>query len=136
MINKYTAAIIAILLLIIGLSGGCAADPPDESARENANGAAGPIIVSGAEARELLENNDNAVLLDVRNQNEFDRGHIDGAILIPVDQLKSRLSELPDQNAVIIVYCRAGSRSATASATLAENGYTNVYDLGGMDNWG
>jgi len=123
------------MLFIVGLSGGCAVDSPDGSGQESKNGAAEPVIVNGAEARELLEKNDNAVLLDVRNQNEFDRGHIDGAILIPVDQLKSRLSELPDQNAVIIVYCRAGSRSATASAILAENGYTNVYDMGGIVNW-
>ena len=92
-------------------------------------------IVSGSEAREIFEANESAILLDVRNQDEFDEIHIPGSILIPVDDLESRLSELPDKDTIIIVFCRAGRRSEIASDILSANGYTNIYDMQGISNW-
>ena len=93
-------------------------------------------IISGAEAREIYESNDSAILLDVRNQDEFDEVSIPGSILIPVDELESRLSELPDKDTVIIVYCRAGRRSEIASDILAENGFTSIFNMETISNWG
>jgi len=106
---------------------GCAGDPLPVST---------PTIISGAEAREIYESNDSAILLDVRNQDEFDEKNIPGSILIPVDELESRLSELPDKDTVIIVYCRAGRRSEIASEILAENGFTNIFNMETISNWG
>ena len=73
------------------------------------------------------------VLLDVRTREEYASGHLDGAKSLPLDELEERiLAELPDKNAKIAVYCRSGVRSAAAAEKLAELGYTNARDMGGM----
>jgi len=95
----------------------------------------GVTFVTGAEAKEIYAHNDSAILLDVRNQDEFDEMHIAGSILIPVGELETRLSELPDKDAVIIVFCRAGRRSEVASGILTDNGFTNIFDMGAISNW-
>ena len=74
------------------------------------------------------------VLLDVRTPEEFTSGHIAGAVNISVQTLPSRLSEVP-KDQPIVVYCRLGNRSATASQILIDAGYTQVYDLGGILEW-
>lgn len=74
------------------------------------------------------------LLIDVRTPEEFASGHIDGAVNIPVDALQSRLNEVPDDQP-IVVYCRSGNRSATASQILSQAGYTHIYDLGGLNTW-
>ena len=92
-------------------------------------------IITGDEAKAIYDSNPGAILLDVRNPDEFDTKHISGSILIPVAELESRLSELPDKKAIIIVYCRAGVRSGSAYEILLSAGYTNVYDMQKIDNW-
>jgi phage shock protein E len=89
--------------------------------------------VSGAEARQLVHA--GARLVDVRTPGEFAAGHIPGAINIPVQQLDSRLGELEPKNATIVVYCRSGSRSATAAGILKNAGFDVVRDLGSMSRW-
>ena len=78
---------------------------------------------------ELLKN--GAVIIDVRSKGEFDGGHIDGAINIPVDQLSNNLNKLKDKDKTIITCCASGMRSAAAKSMLKANGYTNVYNGGG-----
>lgn len=78
--------------------------------------------------------NANHVLLDVRTPEEFNSGHIPGAVNISVETLAARLSELPADK-TIVVYCRSGNRSATAAQILAEAGYSSIYDLGGINTW-
>jgi phage shock protein E len=80
------------------------------------------------------ETTDNHILLDVRTPEEFNEGHIAGAVNIPVQELTQRLSEVPDDKE-IIVYCRSGNRSATASNILLENGFSAIYDMGGIIAW-
>ena len=92
-------------------------------------------LISGTEARLIMESDSTAILLDVRSQSEFAESHIEGAINIPVVELAGSLSELPDKNAVIIVYCRAGRRSREAVEILVANGYTNIHDMQRMSNW-
>jgi len=92
-------------------------------------------VISGEEAKKMVGNDPGIILLDVRNQDEYDAGYIDGSLLIPVSELASRLSELPDKNATIIVYCRSGMRSASAYKLLTSNGYKNVYDMQSYFNW-
>jgi rhodanese-related sulfurtransferase len=83
-------------------------------------------------AMSLIE--DNAIVIDVRTVDEFNTGHIDGAINIPVDSIDG-ISY--DKDATIIVYCASGMRSSNAAKTLIDLGYTNVYNLdGGLINWG
>jgi phage shock protein E len=77
---------------------------------------------------------DNAVLLDVRQADEFDAGHIEGAVLVPHDTIAKKVgSVVPDKNTPVYVYCRSGRRSAIAVETMRKLGYTNLTDLGGMD---
>lgn len=77
------------------------------------------------------------LLLDVRTQGEYDEGHIEGSTLIPVDELESRLSEIEEyKDKPILVYCRSGNRSVTASNILINNEFTKVHNLlGGIGAW-
>ena len=108
-------------------------EPGDEWAY--ASSEAGVRTVTGAEALQIFMDVPGAVLLDVRNQDEYDEKHIEGSMLIPVAELSSRLSELNDKDAAIVVYCRAGARSKTAADILTANGYKYVYDMGRVDDW-
>ncbi len=90
---------------------------------------------SVATAKYMVDTDPSLVVLDVRNQSEYDTGHIRNAKLIPVWQLTGRLNEL-NQSSMILVYCQAGGRSATASQTLVDNGFANIYNmLGGVTAW-
>ena len=91
--------------------------------------------VDVGEARDLIGEKAGLVILDVRTVSEFESGHLDGAINIPVDELSGRLSELnPDDE--LLVYCRTGNRSTTAVGILRENGYDQIYHMdGGIVAW-
>ena len=92
--------------------------------------------ISQKEAAEMMQRDDGHVVVDVRRQDEYDAGHIPGAILIPNESISTeRPVELPDLEQIILVYCRSGNRSKTASKKLADMGYTNVYEFGGINTW-
>jgi len=141
-ISKKTTILFILIMIIAAISSGCNNMPEKPPISDNENTPETTyedieaIIVSGAEAREVFESHSQVILLDVRNQDEFDAFSIPNSTLIPVDELESRLSELPDKDADIIVFCRAGRRSAIAADILISNGYTNVYDMGSINNWG
>jgi len=91
------------------------------------------VLVS--EAKQMIESNPGLVILDVRSQAEYDSGHLANATLIPVNELESKLYKL-DKQKDILVYCGSGGRSATASQTLVDNGFSSVYNmLGGTTSW-
>ncbi|MDD2441605.1 MAG: rhodanese-like domain-containing protein [Eubacteriales bacterium] len=93
-------------------------------------------LVDADEALAILDNKPDALLIDVRTEAEFKSGHIEGALLLPIDQLQAKLSELPKDKATpLVVYCRSGNRSATAAQILLQAGYSQVYDLGGIIDW-
>ena len=74
--------------------------------------------------------------MGVLTQEEFDEGHIDGAILIPEYEVTNRAEkELPDKDQLILVYCRSGRRSKIAAQALQDLGYTNVKEFGGIIDW-
>jgi parallel beta-helix repeat protein len=86
-------------------------------------------------AKNMICSNPSLIILDVRNQSEYDAGHIRNAKLIPLYQLAGRLDEL-NKTDETLVYCKAGGRSATASQLLADNNFSHVYNiLGGFDVW-
>jgi rhodanese-related sulfurtransferase len=88
------------------------------------------------EARSLIEGRPDLVVLDVRTPSEYDDGHIEDAINIPVDELEGRFGEL-DPGDELLVYCRTGNRSIRAVRLLEENGFTNVFHMdGGVVAWG
>ena len=90
--------------------------------------------VSAAEAFNLIEAED-VFILDVRTQSEYDNGHLENSYLIPVSELEYRLDEVPSDTA-ILVYCRSGRRSVTASNILLDAGYCDVYNMeAGFNEW-
>jgi len=92
--------------------------------------------ISPGEVRELLDNNEDFVLLDVRTHDEYTEGRIPGSLLIPYDEIEELINvAVPDRNKKIIVYCHSGRRSRIASQTLIDLGYRNIYDLGGINDW-
>jgi len=90
--------------------------------------------ISVEEVYEIINTNQDYIILDVRTPEEFNEGHIEGAMLIPVDELKGRLDEL-SVDKPIIIYCKSGGRSRNAASILVENGFTRVYDMGGITDW-
>jgi len=93
------------------------------------------IKLTPEEAKDMIDNND-VIILDVRTEEEFRQGHIEGAILIPDYELHELAEEkLTDKDATILIYCRSGNRSKLASNLLIGMGYQNVYDFGGILDW-
>ena len=87
-------------------------------------------------AQTLMANNSDYIILDVREDTEYYDGHIPGAINISNTGIADKeLSELPDKDQMILVYCRSGRRSKDAARKLAKIGYTNVYEFGGINDW-
>ena len=93
--------------------------------------------ITQEEAKRMMDAQEDAVVLDVREQDEYDEKHIPGAVLLPVGSInkETAAAAIPEQDTVVLVYCRSGNRSKTASQTLANLGYTNVYEFGGINDW-
>ncbi len=92
--------------------------------------------ISQEEAKEMMEADDGHVIVDVRRQDEYDEGHIPGAICIPNESIgDTQPAELPDLTQVILVYCRSGRRSKEAAQKLFDMGYARVYEFGGIMDW-
>ena len=92
--------------------------------------------ISPSEAKEIMDSDENVIILDVRELYEYEEGHIKGAVLIPYTEIENRAAtELPDKESVILVYCRSGRRSKIAAQTLADLGYKNVMEFGGINDW-
>ena len=96
----------------------------------------GYIEITAKEAKEIMDTQEGYVILDVREQDEFDAGHIPGAILIPYTQIAEKAEGiLTDKSQLILVYCRSGRRSKIAAEALVQLGYTNVKEFGGLIDW-
>ena len=92
--------------------------------------------ITAQEAKQLMDTQEGYIILDVREQEEFDQGHIPGAILIPYTQIEEMAPQmLPDKEQLILVYCRSGRRSKIAAEALVELGYTNIREFGGILDW-
>lgn len=92
--------------------------------------------ITAEEAKKIMDTESEYVILDVRTEEEFAQGHIPGAMLIPDYAIREEAEKaLPDKDALILVYCRSGRRSKNAAETLAELGYTNIREFGGIIDW-
>ena len=92
--------------------------------------------ITPQQAKEIMDTETDYIIIDARTDEEFAEGHIEGAILIPEYEIAERAEkELPDKNALILVYCRSGRRSKIASEELIKLGYTNVKEFGGIIDW-
>ena len=92
--------------------------------------------ISQDEAKEMMQKDDGHMIVDVRRQDEFESGHIPGAVCIPNESIGTEQPEqLPDLEQILLIYCRSGNRSKQAAAKLFDIGYTNVYEFGGIIDW-
>ena len=92
--------------------------------------------ITPQEAKKIMDSGEKHIILDTREQDEYDEGHIKGAILIPYTEIDNKAEEmLPDKDALILVYCRSGRRSKIAAESLAKLGYTNIKEFGGIIDW-
>ena len=115
------------LLLLLFLFAGCGFSAETGSSYKQ---------ISMEEAISMMEKESDYILLDVRTAEEFEEKHIPGAINIPNETISSEeIPELPDKDQLILVYCRSGNRSKQASRKLAEQGYTNIVEFGGINDW-
>jgi len=94
------------------------------------------VCITPEEAKTIMDTQNDYVILDVRTKEEFDEGHIPGAILIPDYEIQEKAETvLRDKAQLILVYCRSGRRSKNAAQILAQLGYTNVKEFGGILDW-
>ena len=115
------------LFLLLALLTGCSSAP----------GSSGTYTqISQEKAKEMMTQ-PGVIILDVREQDEYDSGHIKGAVLLPVGTIneESAASVISSKDTVVLVYCRSGNRSKTASQALVDLGYTNIYEFGGINTW-
>ena len=114
------------LLLFLLLLTCCGGDSVDSSYNQ----------ITQEAAKEMMDTQE-VIILDVREQDEYDSGHIPGAVLLPVGSIDETTAAevIPEKDSTVLVYCRSGNRSKTASSTLAELGYTSIYEFGGINTW-
>ena len=92
--------------------------------------------ITAKEAKNIMDNETDFIILDVRTEEEFSEGHIDGAILIPDYEIADKAEKiLTDKDQLILVYCRSGRRSKLAADSLVTMGYTNIKEIGGIIDW-
>ena len=110
------------LLLLTGCGGNAAGGAYEQITQEK--------------AKEMMDTQE-VLVLDVRERDEYDSGHIPGAVLLPVGAIDANTAAavIPAKDTTVLVYCRSGNRSKTASSVLTELGYTNIYEFGGINTW-
>ena len=118
-----------LLLLAVILLTACGKD------KENDQGAV-YVNITAEEAKQIMDSEEGYIILDVRTQEEYDGGHIPGAIVISHEEITEKAEEvLTDKDQLILVYCRSGRRSKLAAEALVELGYTNIKEFGGIIDW-
>ena len=125
MMKKWSLLILGLLLLLTACSS------PTKNNQEMVF-----LNITAEEARKLMDSEKDRIILDVRSREEYDQGHIPGAILIPNTEIEVKAADLlPDKDQLILVYCRSGRRSKLAAQSLADLGYTNIREFGGILDW-
>ena len=117
------------LLLAVMMLAACGQD------KENNQGAV-YVNITAEEAKQIMDSEGGYIILDVRTQEEYDEGHIPGAIVISHEEISEKAEKmLTDKDQLILVYCRSGRRSKIAAEDLVELGYTNIKEFGGIIDW-
>ena len=121
-----TKRIVPLISAFLLLFAGCASSGGNGSYQQ----------ISQEEAKSMMDTQE-VLILDVREQDEYDSGHIPNAVLLPVGTIDadSAAAVIPEKGTTVLVYCRSGNRSKTAAAALAELGYTQIYEFGGITTW-
>jgi len=139
--TKSTKSTLIALLIIMTLFAGCANRSQGESSSDGLDMMTAMTAqyrkISPQMAKEMMDSEDQVIILDVRTEAEYNSGHIEGALLLPNEEISTegKIEMLPDTHSLILVYCRSGNRSSQAARKLAALGYINVYDFGGLNSW-
>lgn len=98
---------------------------------------AGFTQITPQKAKEMIDSGQDLLILDVREQDEYNAGHIPGAKLLPMATIRpaSAAQLIPNKDQVVLVYCHSGRRSRKACTLLSKLGYTHIYDFGGIQDW-
>lgn len=120
--RRLIAMIAAMVILLAGCGSGTSA--------------ASYLQITQEQAKTMMDTQET-IVLDVREQDEYDASHIPNAVLLPVGSITEETASavIPAKDTVVLVYCRSGNRSKTASQSFAELGYTQVYEFGGINTW-
>ena len=117
-------AVIATFILVMVTAAGCSSNGPTYKQ------------ISQDEAMQMMQDETDYLIVDVRRPDEFAEAHIAGAINVPNEGITDEMpEELPDTDQILLIYCRTGNRSKEASRKLADIGYTKVYEFGGIETW-
>lgn len=130
--------LLLILTLALGLGACLAPEAPlsQQGSATSDQAKAQYQKLTAEEAKKIIDENPEAIVLDVRTATEYQEKHLANALLIPDNELAKRAeTELPDLEATILIYCRSGNRSKSAANTLIQLGYTQVYDFGGLNTY-
>lgn len=122
--KKWMMLLLAVLLLT-----GCSVEKGEKDVAEYE-------MITAQQAKEIMDTQEGYVILDTRTEEEYETGHIPGAIVISHEEIKEKAeSVLTDKDQLILVYCRSGRRSKLAAQDLVDLGYTNVKEFGGIIDW-
>ena len=136
--QRATLAVFAVLCMLLTAcrNGASSSESAQSEVQTITASAAVYQQITQEKAKEMMQAEDGHIIVDVRRQDEYDSGHIPGAILIPNESIGTEQpKELPDLDQVILIYCRSGRRSKEASQKLADMGYTHIYEFGGIIDW-
>ncbi len=129
--RMYSFFIVLILVLLSGCIGQSSTLQASSSEQQS------PHKITRAELTELIQEDGDMLLIDVRTEGEYEKGHLPGAIVIPYDEFDTRYSEILDyKDKEVVLYCHVGGMGDYAGRVLLENGFTNVKNLdGGINGW-
>ncbi|MGN1328772.1 MAG: rhodanese-like domain-containing protein [Eubacterium sp.] len=134
--NKKIIIFALAIIMIVTVFAGCTQKTNKEQTEATQMNIGTYYQIPQDEAKRIMDEESDYIIVDAREQSEYDEGHIKGAIVIPYTEIEQKAEEmLPDKEQLILVYCRSGRRSKIAAQSLADMGYTNVKEFGGIIDW-
>ena len=134
--NKKIILTVTVIILTAAVLAGCIQKTNKEQTEATQVNIGTYYQISQDEAKRIMDEESDYIIVDAREQSEYDEGHIKGAIVIPYTEIEQKAEELlPNKSQLILVYCRSGRRSKIAAQSLANMGYKNVKEFGGIIDW-
>ena len=134
--NKKIILTVTVIILTAAVLAGCIQKTNKEQTEATQVNIGTYYQISQDEAKRIMDEENDYIIVDAREQSEYDEGHIKGAIVIPYTEIEQKAEELlPNKTQLILVYCRSGRRSKIAAQSLANMGYKNVKEFGGIIDW-
>ena len=134
--NKKIILTVTVIILTAAVLAGCIQKTNKEQTEATQVNIGTYYQISQDEAKRIMDEESDCIIVDAREQSEYDEGHIKGAIVIPYTEIEQKAEELlPNKTQLILVYCRSGRRSKIAAQSLVNMGYKNVKEFGGIIDW-